>query len=124
MVTKLLCQYVYDNPPPGLQKGDRFPFTTICINKDYAAKRHRDNNNCGLSIVRALGNFKGGRLKYWPDDPGSKGIDVSELAESDAVTLDVRGRSVALDSTKAHEVEAFEGRRYSLVYFTIPWIEQ
>lgn len=123
-VTKLLCQYVYDNPPPGLQKGDRFPFTTICINKDYAAKRHRDNNNCGLSIVRALGDFKGGRLRYWPNDPGSRAApSVDSLEESQALTLDVRGRSIALDSTKAHEVEAFEGKRYSIVYFTIPWIE-
>jgi len=125
MVTKLLCQYVYDNPPPGLQKGDQFPFSTICINKDYAAKRHRDSNNCGLSIVRALGDFKGGRLKYWPEDPGSRAApDPNSLDEEKAVTLDVRGRSVALDSTKAHEVEDFEGRRYSLVYFTIPWIDK
>jgi len=125
MVTKLLCQYVYDNPPPGLQKGEHFPFTTICVNKDYAAKRHRDKNNTGLSIVRALGNFKGGRLRYWPDDPGPRAApDVDSLDESQAVVLDVRGRSVALDSTKAHEVEAFEGRRYSLVYFTVPWVAQ
>lgn len=123
-VTKLLCQYLYDNPPAGLPRGTQFPFTTVCINKDYAAKRHRDNNNTGLSIVRALGNFKGGRLKYWPDDPGPKQApDVNKLGESEAVVLDVRGRSVAMDSTRAHEVEPFEGRRYSLVYFTIPWVD-
>uniref|UniRef100_A0A7S0FE79 Uncharacterized protein n=1 Tax=Pyrodinium bahamense TaxID=73915 RepID=A0A7S0FE79_9DINO len=121
LVTKLLCQYLHDNPPPGLPRGSQFPFTTICINKDYAARRHRDNNNLGLSVVRALGNFKGGRLRYWPDDPGAREApDVETLKESEAVVLDVRGRSVALDSTKAHEVEAFEGRRYSIVYFTVP----
>lgn len=124
-VTKLLCQYLYDNPPPGLPRGTQFPFTTVCINKDYAAKRHRDNNNCGLSIVRALGNFKGGRLKYWPEDPGPRmAPDVNKLDNDAALVLDVRGRSVALDSTKAHEVEPFQGRRYSLVYFTIPWVDQ
>jgi len=125
MVTKLLCQYLYDNPPAGLKKGVQFPFTTVCINKDYAAKRHRDNNNTGLSVVRALGNFKGGRLRYWPEDPGPREApDVNKLDATDAMVLDVRGRSIALDSTKAHEVEPFEGRRYSLVYFTIPWVNQ
>jgi len=124
-VTRLLCQFLHDNPPQGMPKGARFPFTTICINKDYAARRHRDKNNTGLSIVRAVGDYQGGRLKYWPGDLGPKAVpDVQDLKESDKLVLDVRGRSVALDSTKAHEVEPFTGRRYSIVYFTIPRIER
>merc|ERR1711957_229781 len=84
-----------------------------------------DSNNQGLSIVRALGNFQGGKLKYWPNDPGPKVMpDVAALDTSDAECLNVHGQSVVVDSTKAHEVEPFEGKRFSIVYFTIPTYER
>ena len=35
-VTKLLCQFIRDNPPAGLQSGESFPFSTICINRGIA----------------------------------------------------------------------------------------
>mmetsp|Transcript_30738 Transcript_30738/g.60422 ORF Transcript_30738/g.60422 Transcript_30738/m.60422 type:complete len:571 (+) Transcript_30738:51-1763(+) len=125
LVTKLLCQFLDDNPPKGLERGTRFPFSTICINKDYAAKRHRDNNNMGVSVVRGLGTYTGGHLRYWPQDPGPKTMpDVLGLELNDAVLLDTKRRSICLDSTKAHEVLPFEGKRYSLVYFTIPGYER
>mmetsp|Transcript_107185 Transcript_107185/g.212772 ORF Transcript_107185/g.212772 Transcript_107185/m.212772 type:complete len:480 (-) Transcript_107185:220-1659(-) len=121
LVTRLLCRFLEDNPPKGLNHRMRFPYTTVCINRDYAAKRHRDRNNMGMSVVRAFGNFTGGRLRYWPDDPGaSMAPDPETLDAKSGVPLIVKGRSVVVDSTKAHEVEAFQGRRYSLVYFTIP----
>jgi len=121
LVTRLLCRFLEDNPPAGLNHRMRFPFSTICINRNYAAKRHRDRNNMGMSIVRAFGNFTGGRLRYWPDDPGaSMAPDPETLDAKNGVPLIVKGRSVVVDSTKAHEVEPFSGNRYSLVYFTIP----
>jgi len=118
LVTKLLCRFLEENPPKGLNRRMKFPFTTVCINRDYAAKRHRDSNNMGVSVVRAFGNFAGGRLRYFPEDTG--GGNVEDLDSSKSVVLDVKHRSVVVDSTKAHEVEPFKGRRYSLVYFTIP----
>jgi len=121
LVTRLLCRFLEDNQPAGLNHKMRFPFSTVCINRDYAAKRHRDRNNMGMSIVRAFGNFTGGRLRYWPDDPGaSMAPDPETLDAKKGVPLVVKGRSVVVDSTKAHEVEPFKGQRYSLVYFTIP----
>jgi len=118
LVTKLLCRFLEENPPKGLSRRMKFPFTTVCINRDYAAKRHRDANNMGVSVVRAFGDFAGGRLRYFPDD-NCVGC-VEDLDKSKSVVLDVKHRSVVVDSTKAHEVEPFKGRRYSLVYFTIP----
>merc|ERR1719219_333499 len=74
-----------------------------------------------MSVVRAFGNFTGGRLRYWPDDPGAnQAPDPETLDAKSGVPLVVKGRSVVVDSTKAHEVEPFKGQRYSLVYFTIP----
>merc|ERR1712061_984799 len=121
-VTRLLCTYLRDHAPSHLKAGTQFPFTTVCINKDYAAKRHRDKNNVGLTIVRALGNFTGGKLKYWLKDP--KNCEVEELEEKDAVVLNVHNRSVVMDSTLAHAVEPFEGTRFSLVYFSVTGYEK
>jgi len=119
-VTRLLCHYVRDNPPEGLAESEHFPFTTICVNKGFAAARHRDNNNVGISIVRALGDFQGGRLLYWPQDPGARDCpDVADLNPEAAVTMDVGSKFCFVDGRKAHEVEPFMGERYSLVYFTI-----
>jgi len=120
LVTKLLCKFLDDNPPKGLEVGTRFPFTTVCINKDYAAKRHRDNNNIGMTVFRGLGDYTGGQVKHWPWDPGRQQLpDVNDLALEEARVLDTKRRTVCVDSTKAHEVMPFSGKRYSLVYFTI-----
>lgn len=121
-VTKLLCQYFKDHPPAGQAEGTAFPFTTVCINKNYAAKRHRDVNNVGLSVIRALGEFTGGKVRYWPSDTG-KG-NVEDLQDADAVELDVQHRTVCMRSTLAHEVKPFEGTRYSLVYFSVSHYER
>jgi len=94
------------------------------INKDYAAKRHRDNNNIGMTVLRGLGDYTGGQVKHWPQDPGRHELpDVEELAAEEAVVSDTKCCSVCIDSTKAHEVMPFSGKRYSLVYFTIPRFE-
>lgn len=123
-VTRLLVRFLEDNPPQGLPPGVKFPFTTICVNRDYAARRHRDTRNSGVSVIRAFGSFTGGRLRYWPSDPGPKTLpNVGDLKDSEAVQLNVCGSSVVVDSTKAHEVEPFQGSRFSLVYFTIPSME-
>jgi len=124
LVTKLLCRFLDDNPPKGLEIGTRFPFTTVCINKDYAATRHRDKNNVGMTVLRGLGNYRGGQVKHWPQDPGRRKLpDVAQLAADEAVVIDTKHHSVCMDSTQAHEVMPFSGKRYSLVYFTITRFE-
>lgn len=119
-VTMLLSRYLQDNLPAGLEPGECFPFTTICINKGYAAKRHRDNNNVGISVVKAFGDFQGGELLYWPRDPGPRNCpDLSAFEETDAEKLDVHKSFQLVDARNAHEVLPFQGERYSLVYFTV-----
>lgn len=121
-VTKLLTQYLQDNPPLELPPGERFEFTTICVNKNYAAKRHRDKNNVGISVVKSLGDFTGGRLRYWSRDPGERVVkddQLHRLDPNDAEWYDVRERFRLVDGRCAHEVEPFVGNRYSLVFFTV-----
>ena len=51
--------------------GMTFKGTRISINRDYAAKPHRDSRNEGPSIATALGDFNDGQLQYWYRDLGS-----------------------------------------------------
>lgn len=119
-VTMLLSRYLQDNLPACLKPGELFPFTTICINRGYAARRHRDNNNVGISVVKAFGDFTGGELLYWPRDPGTRICpDLSVFEEIGAECLDVHKSFQLVDARNAHEVTPFEGERYSLVYFTV-----
>merc|ERR1719215_1686144 len=65
-VLTLLARWMKDNRPKGYSRD--FPFTSIIINFGYAAKKHRDHQNCGPSVVKTFGDYKGGRLIYWADD--------------------------------------------------------
>lgn len=92
------------------------PYTTVTINFDYAARRHRDRNNEGPSIIAGFGDFRGGLLRCWPADDG-KG-NLADLPMDESRLLDIRQPRL-FDGNKAHEVEAFEGERYSVVFFTV-----
>ena len=46
---KVLCKFMKAAEPG-------FKFTSICINKNYSAKRHQDANNLGESRMIALGS--------------------------------------------------------------------
>ncbi|CAE8709142.1 unnamed protein product [Polarella glacialis] len=131
-VTRLLCRYIREQQPVELsgQTGSlkNFPFTTICVNKGYKAKRHRDVNNIGPCACRALGDFTGGSLLHWPRDAGPRVVkDVKDLDLADAVTIDHTKKFHVFHGMRAHEVTPYSGgTRYSLVYFTATgytWLE-
>merc|ERR1711957_24004 len=95
------------------------PFTTVSINKNYAAARHRDGNNVGPSVGAAVGQFEGGgRLLYWPKDDGK--LPLEKLRQEDCVALDLRAGAAVFNGNRAHEVERFqhEHERYSVIGFT------
>ena len=79
------------------------------------AGRHRDSDNQGPSVIKALGEFTGGRLWVWPNDSGTG--PVQDLPWSEAVLHDPR-EWVDFNGLQAHETENFEGTRYSLVFYT------
>lgn len=111
---KVMAAYMHDNLPPELK--DTFVYTSININKDYAGARHRDQGNSGPSFLKALGDFKGGQLQYFPGDDKSKKLE--ELKVGDSLKVDIKNGFCFFDGNRAHQVEAFEGHRYSLVYFS------
>jgi hypothetical protein len=115
-VTRLLMRWFAENRPRNLDED--FPVTSISVNSAYAARRHRDKNNAGPSVIAAFGSFVGGHLRYWPGDSG-KG-PVSELTQTDSELLRVRHAPALFDGRRAHEVTPFRGdERFSLVFFTV-----
>lgn len=87
------------------QKYVTVPFTSITVNEDYKAQKHRDKNNKGDSFLVAFGDYSGGRLKILEGDLSG--------------TYDINCKPIVTDFSKVfHEVEDFEGKRYSLVFYT------
>jgi len=114
-VVALLCQWLQARLPDEVKD---FKFTSLNLNKNYAARRHRDGNNFGPSMIKGFGKYQHGELHVFPsDDRAIK--DESKLPESDRVTLDIRNNLAMFNGNSAHEVSDYEGDRYSVVYFTM-----
>ena len=109
-VTLVLARWMKQHVPD-------FPCTSISVNKDYAGRMHRDAFNAGPSVWMALGDFAGGCLEYWPDDDRRVSEAMLQNKERPQV-LDAKVNTVMFDGCRAHAVSPFEGRRYSLVFFT------
>mmetsp|Transcript_23063 Transcript_23063/g.53362 ORF Transcript_23063/g.53362 Transcript_23063/m.53362 type:complete len:468 (+) Transcript_23063:51-1454(+) len=113
-VPKIIARWLRDHMPREVK---HFHFTSINLNCNYAARRHRDGNNFGPSMIKAFGEFTGGKLVFWPEDDRSSKIP--ELPYQKRVTLDIAKNLAMFNGNSAHEVEAFKGNRFSVVYFTI-----
>eukprot|EP00416_Gambierdiscus_australes_P015148 CAMPEP_0171058468 /NCGR_PEP_ID=MMETSP0766_2-20121228/2510_1 /TAXON_ID=439317 /ORGANISM="Gambierdiscus australes, Strain CAWD 149" /LENGTH=770 /DNA_ID=CAMNT_0011513745 /DNA_START=177 /DNA_END=2489 /DNA_ORIENTATION=- len=112
-VTRLLTRWLRDSLPV-----QDFACTSIHVNSGFAARRHRDRDNHGPTVVRALGDVvSGGQLWYWPEDDGVGALE--QLPEDARVSLDVHAAAAVIDGNRAHEVEPFEGERFGLVFYTI-----
>ena len=101
---KLVAKFLKDNCKI---KGVPFRYTSFCLNKNYTAKKHSDKGNFGPSVLVALGDFKGGELKYWrdPENPS---------------TINTRNKFELIDGNVPHAVNPYRGKeRYSIVYFTV-----
>jgi len=113
---KLINKWLADNKPPGLSA--KFVNTALNLNCNYNGRRHRDQNNEGISVIRAFGKFKGGKLRYWAKDVKKPRPKVDTLNIKDATAFDLAKETVVFDGNRAHEVDPFEGQRYSVVFFT------
>jgi len=110
---KLLVQWFTARLPA---EASFFGFTSLNLNCNYAAKRHRDGNNLGPSAIKAFGDFTGGELSVFPNDDKSRQLE--NLPEDDRVACDIKKNLCLFNGNSAHQVADFEGRRFSIVYFT------
>merc|ERR1711948_81551 len=69
-------------------------------------------------LIRAFGKFKGGKLRYWANDVKKPRPNLDTLSTKDATAFDLAKNTVVFDGNRAHEVDPFEGQRYSVVFFT------
>ena len=69
-----------------------------------------------LGSIFYLAGSIGGELLYWAEDDTFG--ELARLHPSAAVSIDTRYWSV-FDGGKAHEVTPFDGKRLSLVYYTV-----
>jgi len=113
--TQVITQWLRDHLPAELK--DKFAYTSVNINKNYAGKLHRDGNNCGPSFIKAFGNFKGGELNYWPSD--NKKTALEDFAAKDKITVNLKDNLLLFDGNRGHFVNSFKGNRFSLVFFSI-----
>ena len=71
------------------------------MTKNLQCKRHRNTNNAGPSVAQALGQYEGGQLAYFHDDPLR---NMDKLSLEDACLLDTKKHFVVFDGRCAHEV--------------------
>mmetsp|Transcript_33829 Transcript_33829/g.93450 ORF Transcript_33829/g.93450 Transcript_33829/m.93450 type:complete len:722 (+) Transcript_33829:93-2258(+) len=111
--TRIICKWLYDRIPDEVAS---FKFTSLNLNCNYAAKRHRDGNNFGPSMIKAFGDFTGGELNIFSQDDKSRSLDCLPL--EDKMKVNLRSQLMMFNGNSAHEVDDFTGNRFSVVYFT------
>lgn len=86
--------------PPGWE------YTAITLNKNVRAKKHRDGNNVGRSVIVGIGDYTGGDLRVW------------NLAGTEHADLDLRDRPAMFNGAlRAHETQPFDGERWTIIYY-------
>ena len=82
-------------------------YTNITVNKNLVCKKHTDGGNTGPSYIISFGTFTGGRLI------------IEKKGGGDPRPVDIYRRFTIFEgSTQPHETEAYEGERYSAVFYT------
>lgn len=112
-MTKVLNNWLKARRPAEMDAD--FPCTSISLNSNYAAKRHRDGNNAGPSMIAGFGKYTGGELAYWPDDDRTTAVE--DLNHKDRKVFNIDKGLVLFDGCRGHEVDDFQGERYSVVWF-------
>lgn len=94
-----------------------FAYTSIQINKDYAAALHLDANNAGPSYIVGAGDFRGGQL--WVHQQRYGGRPWEPPISGAPAVLDVAGATWhEFDGNMPHCTLPFTGTRYTAIYFT------
>eukprot|EP00933_Yihiella_yeosuensis_P034922 TRINITY_DN2841_c3_g3_i1.p1 TRINITY_DN2841_c3_g3~~TRINITY_DN2841_c3_g3_i1.p1 ORF type:complete len:497 (-),score=132.47 TRINITY_DN2841_c3_g3_i1:49-1539(-) len=120
-LTRYLASFVHGEQP-------NFSFTSIQVNKNYAARPHVDKNNLGTSLIIGLGEYEDGNL-WVHDDDGDLEFQPAEnigcmYSYREGATyrgrdLNIKNKLVSFDGNRLHFTRPFTGERYSLVFYTI-----
>jgi len=114
-VVQVMNRWLVDRLPADAKQ---FTYTSLNVNKDYNGRIHRDGNNFGPSMISAFGDFTGGGLNYWAEDPGKADLELLQK-QSEPIKLDLKEGLALFNGNCAHCVDDFKGNRFSIVYFTL-----
>ncbi|KAJ1460972.1 hypothetical protein M885DRAFT_612143 [Pelagophyceae sp. CCMP2097] len=119
-VSRLVAAFTTRHIPA--RNGAAFPFSSLQVNYNYAARKHVDGNNIGPSYIVSLGNHAGGAL--WVADTFVE-IDGVMRGGGGPAIVDCRGEWKLFNGNAEHETQPFHpgqraGRtqRISIVAFT------
>lgn len=106
-------------------------FTSVQLNRNYAARLHVDRNNLGLSAIVGVGGYESGGL--WIMNPGGEKLQEGDLGMCVAEPLQgydfkrgdviygqvhsIHNKWVQFDGRVPHAALPFTGTRISLVFF-------
>jgi hypothetical protein len=90
------------------RKHPQFNYTAIQVNRGGSGL-HVDQGNCGLSVIKAFGDFSGGEL--W-------------TLQTPYKLHNVKRRALRMDGTVPHMTMPFAGERFSIVCFTTRGMHQ
>ena len=96
-----LCQQLIDKVVPDAV------YNALAITKMFRGSPHVDSHDKTFQHVIALGDFDGGFLCAEADDYGME-----------TICIDVKNRFGRIDGRKVHWVSAWNGERYSIVYYS------
>lgn len=83
------------------------PFSSLQINANFKAKKHRDKNNLGPSAIRTLGEHDGGELECF-----------AHYCEPSSRLVDPRRSWCLFEGTRDHQTCHFHGERISIIAYT------
>ncbi|MCP4242810.1 MAG: hypothetical protein GY772_19830 [bacterium] len=105
-----------------------FKYTTIELNRNYAAKMHVDRNNRGPSRIIALGNYTDDDFWLADETNGTMKMEVIEPMRGwphlkvdfnlKGIVHSIRDSWFIFDGTVSHCVLPLQGNRILVVYFT------
>ncbi len=85
-----------------------FKFTSIQINENHRASKHKDGYNVGKSYIIGLGDYDGGDVRLYTKNGDSY------------KDIDIHNRFATFNGSELeHQTRPFTGERYSLVFYNI-----
>ena len=102
-----------------------FPYSSICLNRNFEGRTHRDMNNFGPSVIIAVGEYQDGQFMYWESD--NRMLKIEDLEANQMAKpcfVDIKERPFLYDGRRMHTSESAKGERWSLIFYTHKWYDK
>jgi hypothetical protein len=81
-------------------------YNTITLNKGVLAKKHKDSQNLGRSVLIGLGDYEGGQIRVW------------DRHDENPVDYETKMQPAMFNGgLQYHETQPFTGERFTIIYY-------